>query len=138
MKCNYIRPNGAISLVEGLKVNSSLTCLILSGCVNHKWWCWFSIEGNDIGPEGGEALGECLKVNSTLQQLHLDNHSFPTTLCVFMFLVQLEMKDWCIWVKDWRLIQQSILYHWPNELNWLIVSSLSLFYYWKFNKRWRD
>jgi len=54
---NKIEDEGAINLVEGLKLNTSLQQLDLSH--------------NKIGVEGGRTLSEALKINTTLQNLNL-------------------------------------------------------------------
>ena len=54
---NKIGPEGAIAIVEALKVNAVLTVLWLSD--------------NNIGVDGAKAIAEALKVNAVLTELHL-------------------------------------------------------------------
>ena len=79
---NHIGDEGATSISESLKVNSTLTSIDLKSTVkvnktNH-CCCSFKFtlslfEGNSMGKEGLKALTQSLKINTTLTELVLDS-----------------------------------------------------------------
>ena len=58
---NQIGADGAIAIVEALKVNAVVTTLFLSN--------------NSIGDEDAKAIAEALKVNAVLTKLYLRNNN---------------------------------------------------------------
>ena len=73
---NEIGPEGAKSIAEVLKTNTSLTQLSLGAMrlsvvkLHYLHTCGYAL-GNKIEPEGAKTIGEVLKTNSSLAQFDL-------------------------------------------------------------------
>ena len=77
---NKIGCEGAKTISETLKINTSLTSLILWSDEkirnvmrekNELEWKWWIIIGNEIGSEGAKTISETLKINTSLTELDL-------------------------------------------------------------------